>query len=59
MLGVVVMRRREGRALGADIPDQLKRMLGQINLIKSRTSALLKDSKGKMTSDEFFLSKKQ
>jgi uncharacterized protein (TIGR00255 family) len=51
--GVVVMRRREGKALGADINDQLKRMLQQISLIKSRTSALLKDTKSRMTSDEF------
>ncbi len=46
--GVVVMRRREGKALSADINDQLKRMLMQIRLIKNRTSALLKESKSKM-----------
>jgi len=51
--GVVVMRKREGKALSADINGQLKLMLMQINLIKGRTSALLKESKGKMTSDEF------
>ena len=34
--GVVVMRRREGKALSADINGQLKRMLLQISLIKSR-----------------------
>jgi len=51
--GVVTMRRREGKALSADINDQLKRMLMQISHIKSRIGALLKDSKSKMTSDEF------
>ena len=51
--GVVVMRRREGKSLSADINGLLKRMLMQISLIKSRTSALLKESKSKMSSDEF------
>ena len=51
--GVVVMRRREGKALSSDINGQLKRMLLQISLIKKRTSALLKDSKAKLSSDEF------
>jgi len=51
--GVVVMRRREGKALMADIIGQLKRMLLQISLIKNRINSLLKDSKAKMTSEEF------
>jgi len=51
--GVVVMRRREGKALSADINDQLKRMLMQISTIKTRISVLLKESKGKMSSEEF------
>ena len=51
--GVVVMRRREGKALMADIIGQLKRMLLQISLIKNRINLLLKDSKAKMTSEEF------
>jgi len=51
--GVVAMRRREGKALSADINGQLARMLLQIKLIKDRTSALLKNSKSKMTPDEF------
>jgi uncharacterized protein (TIGR00255 family) len=51
--GVVAMRRREGRALRVDISGQLKRMLLQIGNIKNRTGALLKDTKRKMTSDEF------
>jgi uncharacterized protein (TIGR00255 family) len=51
--GVVIMRRREGKALSVDINEQLKRMLLQISLIKKRTSALLKDSKAKLTADEF------
>ena len=44
--GVVIMRRREGKALERDISGQLKRMLIQISRIKSRSSALLKDRKG-------------
>jgi uncharacterized protein (TIGR00255 family) len=51
--GVVAMRRREGKALCADIQDQLKRMLLQIVRIKNRTNALLKDAKSKMAPDEF------
>jgi len=51
--GVVVMRRREGKALSADINDQLKCMLQQISLIKNRTNSLLKEAKAKMTSEEF------
>jgi len=51
--GVVNMRRREGKALSVDINGQLKRMLLQISLIKKRIAALLKDSKAKMTQDEF------
>ena len=51
--GLVIMRRREGKALAADISGLLKRMSAQITLIKSRTAALLKDSKGKLTSEEF------
>jgi uncharacterized protein (TIGR00255 family) len=51
--GVMMMRRREGNALSADIKEQLTRMLLKISLIKGRTSVLLKDAKSKMTSDEF------
>jgi len=51
--GMVVMRRREGKALSVDINGQLKRMQLQISLIKNRTSALLKESKNKLTADEF------
>ncbi len=51
--GVVAMRRREGKALSADINGQLKLMLLQISLIKNRTAALLKETKGKMSSEEF------
>ena len=49
----MAMRRREGKALSGDINGQLKRMLLQISRIKNRTSALLKESKSKMTPDEF------
>jgi len=51
--GVVVMRRREGKALCADINDQLKRMLLQMGTIKARINTLLKESKGTMSSEEF------
>jgi len=51
--GMVIMRRREGKALSADIGGQLKRMQKQISLIKNRTGALLKESKGRMAADEF------
>jgi uncharacterized protein (TIGR00255 family) len=51
--GLVAMRRREGMALSADIKGQLNRMLLQISLIKRRISVLLKESKSKMTSEEF------
>jgi len=51
--GVVVMRRREGKALSVDINGQLKKMLLQIGIIKNRINSLLKDSKAKLTSEEF------
>ena len=51
--GMVIMRRREGKALGADINEQLRRMQKQISLIKGRTSALLKESRGRMAAEEF------
>jgi len=53
MIGVVTMRRREGKALSTDVNDQLKRMMAQIKVIKGRISTLLKDSKAKMTPEEF------
>jgi len=51
--GLVIMRRREGKSLSADITDQLKRMLLQISSIKNRTASLLKEGRKKMTSEEF------
>jgi uncharacterized protein (TIGR00255 family) len=51
--GVVLMRRREGKALSTDINDQLKRMMVQIGLIKNRTNVLLKESKSKLSQEEF------
>jgi len=51
--GVVMMRRREGKALSVDISGQLKRMQMQISSIKSRTVALLKEGKLRMAADEF------
>ncbi|MDE1921271.1 MAG: YicC family protein [Candidatus Omnitrophica bacterium] len=50
---VAAMRRREGRALGTDISGLLKRMTLQIGLIKKRINDLLKESKDKMTPEEF------
>ncbi len=51
--GVVIMRRREGKALYGDISGQLKRMLIQISRIRNRSNALLKDKKGQLPADEF------
>ena len=51
--GVVLMRRREGKALSVDINGQLKRMLLQISTIKGRISSLLKESKAKLSPEEF------
>jgi uncharacterized protein (TIGR00255 family) len=49
---VVVMRRREGRALSTDINGLLGRMLAQISIIKKRTTALLKENKTKLSTEE-------
>lgn len=51
--GVVAMRKREGKALCADISGQLKRMLKQIVLIKARSNALLKEKKRTLNREEF------
>jgi uncharacterized protein (TIGR00255 family) len=51
--GLVIMRRREGKALYADISGQLKRMLLQIVRIKNRSAALLKEKKNHLPADEF------
>jgi uncharacterized protein (TIGR00255 family) len=51
--GMVIMRRREGKALSVDINEQLKRMLMQISLIKNRTAVLLKEGRAKLPTDEF------
>lgn len=50
---LVAMRRREGKALFTDISGQLKRMLNQITLIKSRSNAILKEKKAVLTNEEF------
>ncbi len=50
---VVAMRNREGRSLGLDISGQLKSMLSQIALIKTRSNALLKAKKPSLTNEEF------
>ncbi len=50
---VVLMRKREGKALFTDINGQLKRMLNQIALIKARSKGMLKDKKGKLSNEEF------
>ena len=51
--GVAAMRRREGKALCADIGGQLGRMLKQIALIKARSNALLKANKTTLSREEF------
>jgi len=50
---LVNMRRREGRALSADINGQLKLMLSRISVIKARIALLLKEAKGKLSQEEF------
>lgn len=50
---VVTMRKREGKALYADITGQLKLMQSRIKEIKNRLTTMLKDAKVKMTNDEF------
>ncbi len=50
---LVAMRIREGKALFADISDQLKCMLDQIGIIKIRSNAILKEKKSTLTNEEF------
>ncbi len=49
----VVMRKKEGRFLAADINSQLTRMNIRLRHIKARAKHLLKDKKTKTTNDEF------
>lgn len=53
LASVVAMRRREGKALEADIAAQLNRMLKSIGQIKARSAALLKAKKQTLTNEEF------
>jgi len=53
LASVVAMRRREGRALQADIAGYLGRMQKRIGQIKARANALLKAKKKTLTNEEF------
>jgi len=51
--GLMVMRKREGRSLSADIGDKLRRMFLQIKRIEARSRVLLREKRGKLTVEEF------
>ena len=51
--GLLVMRKKEGRSLAADVSDKLKRMTMQIKKIKIRTSLILKQKEKQLTVEEF------
>jgi len=53
LASVVAMRRREGKALQADISGQLNRMLKRIAQIRARANALLKEQKKILPNEEF------
>lgn len=53
MASVVAMRRREGKALQADIAGQLGRMRVLIGQIKARAAALVKAKKKELPNEEF------
>ena len=53
IVSVVGMRRREGKALEADIVGQLMRMNRRIGQIKSRSGALLRAKKQTLSNEEF------
>ena len=53
LAGVVVMRKREGSSLKADITDQLKLMISQVDLIKIRSRTLLQEKKKQSNHDEY------
>lgn len=50
---VVVMRKREGRSLAADINGQLNRMIIRIRQIKARANNLLREKKAIVKGEEF------
>lgn len=51
--GLVIMRKREGKALLADVADKLKEMTSHVKDIQSRTKELLKGKKAILKSEEF------
>ncbi len=53
ILSVVAMRKREGKALHADITSHLKRMQQRLTEIKARTTVLLKEAKAQMSNEEY------
>jgi uncharacterized protein (TIGR00255 family) len=53
MKGFLLMRRREGKTLAADISDKLRLMSSEIVKIRQRAKAILQDKKKIMTNEEF------
>lgn len=53
LTGVVLMRKREGKSLFADVSQKLKIMDAQIKIIIERSNAILKEMRQKLTEEEF------
>lgn len=53
MKDLVLMRKREGKTLAADISDKLRIMSAEIIKIRKRAKALLQDKKKILTNDEY------
>lgn len=47
------MRAREGRALVADVTDKLKKMTGQVAIIRNKSRGILREKKKVLSSEEF------
>ncbi|MBU0468657.1 MAG: YicC family protein [Candidatus Omnitrophica bacterium] len=50
---LMVMRKKEGKSLSADVADKAKRMLAQVKTIRARAATILKQKKKTMTVEEF------
>ncbi|OGX08666.1 MAG: hypothetical protein A2Y06_04795 [Omnitrophica WOR_2 bacterium GWA2_37_7] len=50
---LMVMRKKEGKSLEADVGDKAKKMLVQVKKIRTRTEAILKQKKKTLTPEEF------
>jgi uncharacterized protein (TIGR00255 family) len=53
LLGLVNMRKSEGRSLVLDVKDKLKRMSLQIKKIQNKAKSILREKKKKLTKEEF------